>query len=238
MELSNRKRVLLVQDAKTRGHRLLDEAEFEIVPASGRPIQLLKEQPFDLVVADVAAPKTTGFKLVDLIREQEIDIPIVLVVPDERKSRLPKRLSQRATFVCDAATLIATVRRIARGSKAANVQRLLGFRNQRGEEINLQHFSATVVKNTFGRILDTALRHGGVAITHHESPKAVLLAVEEYNALVRGSQPRLDALTAEFDTLLAKMQAPGMRDRVASAFAASPTELGEAAVLAARRDRG
>lgn len=237
MAASNRARVLFVQDAKTRGHRLLDESEFEVVPAGGRPLRLLEEQPFDLVVTDVSTPRTKGFALVEALRQKGIDVPAVVVVPDERRAQLPERLSQRATFLCDASTLVDTVRRIVRGA-AAEGPRVLAFRNQRGEEVAPEEVSATVVKNRFGRILDAALRQGAVAITHHDAPTAVLLAVDEYNALVRKQAPQLDALTAEFDAMLAKMQAPGMRERVASAFAASPAELGRAAVAAARKHRG
>lgn len=239
MELASRARVLFVRDAKTKGRRLLDESEFDVVAASGRPIRLLKEQAFDLIVTDVSAPRTKGFQFIDLIRAEGIDVPAVVVVPDERTARLPDRLSKRSTFICDASSLVALARRLVRAQAASvDVPRLLGFRNQRGEEINLQQFSATVVKNKFGRILDVAQRQGAVAITHHESPRAVLLAVDEYNALVRKQQPQLDALTAEFDLMFAKMQTPGMRERVASAFAASPDELGKAAVLVAHKNRG
>jgi CheY-like chemotaxis protein len=239
LELAHRARVLFVRDAKTKGHRLLDEKEFDVVAASGRPIRLLEEQAFDLVVTDVSAPRTRGFKFIEHIRARGIDVPAVIVVPDERSARLPERLSKRSTFICDASSLIEIVRGIVRARAASvEVPRLLGFRNQRGEEIQLQEFSATVVKNTFGRILDVAQRQGAVAITHHDSPKAVLLAVDEYNALVRKQQPQLDQLTTEFDSMLNAMQAPGMRDRVASAFAASPAELGKAAVLTARKKLG
>src|SRR5262249_19722456 len=154
------------------GHRLLDEGEFDIVVASPShpPIRMLTQHSFDLIVADVAAPKTRGVRLIELFRQHGIDVPAIVVVPDERKSRLPERLSTRNTFLCDASTLIDTVRRIVGGSNAPDVSRLLAFRNQRGEEVQLTQFSATSAKNEFGRILDLALRQGAVAITRHDSP--------------------------------------------------------------------
>ncbi len=51
---------------------------------------------------------------------------------------------------------------------------------------------------------------------------------------MRASTP-LRAMTEEFDALLARMQAPGARQRMQEAFDAEPVELGEAAVNAARR---
>ena len=96
-------------------------------------------------------------------------------------------------------------------------------------------FTATEAKNEFGRVLDTAVEQGAVAITRHHAPKAVLLAIDEYDALVAAGERTLDTLTSEFDELLARMQAPGARKGMADAFNATPARLGKAAVAAAKR---
>lgn len=44
-----------------------------------------------------------------------------------------------------------------------------------------------------------------------------------------------DRLTAEFDEMLERMQAPGAREAMDRAFHATPEELGKAAVAAARK---
>jgi prevent-host-death family protein len=96
-------------------------------------------------------------------------------------------------------------------------------------------FTATQAKNEFGRVLDTAVEKGAVAITRRDAPKAVLLAVEEYDALVASGERMLDTLTTEFDEILARMQTPAARKGMADAFNATPTRLGRAAVAAAKK---
>jgi prevent-host-death family protein len=93
-------------------------------------------------------------------------------------------------------------------------------------------FGATEAKNEFGKILEIALQKGAVAITRHGRVRAVLMSVEAYEAL----QPRaqLDALTAEFDALLERMQSPDERAAVTDVLRMSGEELGAAAVARAR----
>lgn len=107
------------------------------------------------------------------------------------------------------------------------------IRNRRGEEpIKI---SATEAKNRFGELLDSVLQGGMVLITKHETPKAILLSMEEYGALSRGAEARPDSLNGEFDALLARMQTRKARAGIRAAFAASPKQLGKAAVAVARR---
>jgi prevent-host-death family protein len=96
-------------------------------------------------------------------------------------------------------------------------------------------FTATDAKNEFGRVLDTAVEKGAVVITRHDAPKAVLLAIDEYDALVAAGERTLDLLAAEFDELLARMQTPEARQGMADAFNATPTRLGRSAVAAAKK---
>lgn len=112
------------------------------------------------------------------------------------------------------------------------------FRNHRGELVEAPAFSASDAKNAFGRVLDAVVRTGMVTITRHDEPRAVLLSMEEYRALteVRGSA--LDALAGEFDAMLSRMQAPGARKAMRSAFDTPAAELGRIAVKGARRKRG
>jgi len=106
------------------------------------------------------------------------------------------------------------------------------IRNRRGEAP--VQVSATLAKNKLGEVLDAVLQGGMVLITKHETPRAVLLSMEEYAALSRAPQTRLDTLNGEFDALLAGMQTPKARAGRKAAFAASPKQLGKAAVAAAR----
>ena len=59
--------------------------------------------------------------------------------------------------------------------------------------------------------------------------------MDEFNALTRATERTLDTLSAEFDAMLARMQAPRAQARMKAAFRASPKELGKAAIAAARK---
>jgi prevent-host-death family protein len=98
-------------------------------------------------------------------------------------------------------------------------------------------FSATEAKNEFGRVLEKAIQGSVVVITKHDAPKAVLMSIEEFNALSRPPESKLDTLTDEFDAALAQMQRPGARNAMQAAFHASSNQLGRTA-LAAVRKRG
>jgi antitoxin Phd len=109
---------------------------------------------------------------------------------------------------------------------------LPAIRNRRGELA--VKISATEAKNKLGEVLDSVLQGGMVLITKHETPKAVLLSMEEYGALSGAAQSRLDTLNGEFDALLEHMQTAKSRAGMKAAFSASPKQLGKAAVAAAR----
>ena len=96
-------------------------------------------------------------------------------------------------------------------------------------------FTATNAKNEFGRVLDAAVEKGAVAITRHDTPRAVLLSIEEFERLAAAGERTLDALSGEFDELFARMQTPKARKGMAEAFDAPPRRLGRAAVAAAKK---
>ncbi len=106
------------------------------------------------------------------------------------------------------------------------------LRGGRGESAR---FTATQAKNAFGRVLEMALRGDTVVITKHDEPKAILISVDEFNQLTRATERTLDTLSGEFDEMLARMQSPKARAAMKAAFAATPKELGKAAMIAARK---
>ena len=113
----------------------------------------------------------------------------------------------------------------------------LTFRNSHGELVDVPAVAATRLKNEFGAVLEQALRGGAVAITRHDTPKAVLVSYDEFQVLVKERTPSLTDLSAEYDVLLARMQTPKSRKGMQAAFDATPAELGSAAVRAARKRR-
>jgi prevent-host-death family protein len=96
---------------------------------------------------------------------------------------------------------------------------------------------ATRVKNEFGQILEQATHSGAVAITRHDTTKAVLLSLAEFESLVGIRSRTLAALSNDFDELLAGMQTVKSRKGMKAAFNASPAQLGRAAVRGARRKK-
>src|SRR5258706_12686246 len=107
------------------------------------------------------------------------------------------------------------------------------MRDDRGRAV--ETVTATEAKNAFGRVLDTALSRGVVAITKREKVHAVVLSVEAYDALLNNSSRLLAGLESEFDALVATMETPRARAAGDALFAAKPAALGRAATKAARK---
>jgi len=122
-------------------------------------------------------------------------------------------------------------------SRARRGPGVASFRNRRGETLEPSSVSASQAKSEFGRVLEMAIQGGAVVITKHDAPRAVLISVENFNALSGAAQTRLDTLSQEFDALLARMQTSKARRGMKAAFAAPGTRVGKAAV-AATRSRG
>lgn len=120
-------------------------------------------------------------------------------------------------------------------SERAAMSTTLTFRNSQGELVDVPTVAATRLKNEFGAVLEQALRGGAVAITRHDAPKAVLLSFDEFQSLVKARSHNLSDLSAEYNVLLARMQTPKARKGMKAAFNATPTELGRAALKAARK---
>jgi antitoxin Phd len=136
-------------------------------------------------------------------------------------------------------TVLAKMAKIAVGGwkrmSRTQPHRIASVQRRRREPTQSVAISATEAKNEFGRILETVIQGGKVVITRHNSPKAVLISMDEFNALSNAHRVELEALSEEFDGLLARMQTPAARSSMNAAFHATPKELGKAAVAAARR---
>ncbi len=110
----------------------------------------------------------------------------------------------------------------------------LGFRNNRGEFVKLEEVPATRLKNEPASIIDRVASGKAVAITRHNSTRAVIISYEDFRELAQARSPSLAALTVQFDEMLAAMQAPKAKKALAAAFASSPEELGRSAVASSR----
>jgi prevent-host-death family protein len=97
-----------------------------------------------------------------------------------------------------------------------------------------QTVPAAAAKNQFGRLLESAIKGNRVVITKHDVPKAVLLSMEEFEALST-PRPKLNLLRGDFDALFASMQTSKAKRAARSLFQATSKQLGEVAVAAARK---
>ncbi len=104
------------------------------------------------------------------------------------------------------------------------------IRNARGELFEAAEVSASDAKNSFGRILERVAKDGGVTITRRREPFAVVIPVATYARLAGTEAGILNTLSAEFDALLERMQAPGVTEAMQRAFDMDPRNLGRAAV--------
>jgi antitoxin Phd len=96
-------------------------------------------------------------------------------------------------------------------------------------------YTATKAKNDFGKVLEKVIQGETIVITRHDAPKAVLMSMDKFNTLSHAAEFQLDSLSSEFDALLARMQTPKAGLAMKAAFHASPRQLGNAAVAAARK---
>ena len=110
----------------------------------------------------------------------------------------------------------------------------LTLRNPRGDHSPVPEFSATEAKNSFGKVLDTAISQGMATITKRDRPAAVVLSMDAYQALLAGQAQPLQHLSHAFDALLMHMQSGTSRQGALDAFDASPEWMGQAAVDAAQ----
>ena len=98
--------------------------------------------------------------------------------------------------------------------------------------------TATELKNTTADVFEQVAARRAVAITRHDKPRAVLLSVEQYEALTGQQNPDwLEKLHEEYREMLDRMQGPEQRAAAERAFNATPEELGEAAVWAAQQKK-
>ena len=110
--------------------------------------------------------------------------------------------------------------------------------DRRREAISgLQAVTASDLKNNFGEVSVKAMK-GALAITRHQRAEFVLLPVEQYLELQQARTAPLDALTSQFDAMVARMNTPTAKRGVAKLFQASPAALGKSAVKAAKATHG
>jgi prevent-host-death family protein len=99
-------------------------------------------------------------------------------------------------------------------------------RNKRGGSVDAPEYTASEAKHKFGQLLDTAVREGPVTIVKQRKPTAVLISIDEYQALTQAEDRALALLSAEFDRRYAAMQSPGAAAAMQRAFDTPTAQLG------------
>lgn len=225
-------RALFVHDGSTDARvpaSAARNAGFELVEAGNQreALRALEHGQIDLVLSDLHSSLMDGAEMLRSIRARS-DVPIVLLTAVAHQNSA----AVQAAELGDAQYLVKPIDRVAlehvlqlalRPERARRVF-LADYHNRRGEKVIPEIFTATDAKKDFGRALDVAARGGLVVITKHDDVKAVLLSVDEFNALVQPDSRRLDQLRQEFDVLLADLQKPAAKGGKAAASAASATE--------------
>lgn len=104
-----------------------------------------------------------------------------------------------------------------------------------GLSSQISSFTRTALAGEIQRVSKAVQAQGEVLITSHNKPEMVLMTVERYLELQQAGRPSLDALSQEFDQLVAQMQGHEAPAGAAAAFAMSGAELGQIALRAIAR---
>lgn len=243
---SSRGRVLIVDDDPSILHSYshgLTEAGFSVAEASSgvEALHQIETGQFDVLISDIKMPGMNGLALLRRMHEHSAELRVILML-EAQNNQIVVQAAELGALQC----LVKPIKPELLEKTAALAVRLNRerrntlsvFHTLRSEQSKPTSFTATEAKNEFGRILEKAIRGSVVVITKHNAPKAVLMSMDEFNALSRAPESKINALSAEFDSLLARMQGSVARNSMEAAFHASPKQLGEAAVAAAARKRG
>ena len=233
-------RVLIVDDEPSilkLYSRSLVSGGFEVAQASSgrQALECMAEHDYDVVVTDLRMPKMNGLALLAQMQVRSLKVPVVLMLdaPDNQAVIRAAKLGAVQSLVkpITRALLRQTAVYAIRIKRSASSQQV-GFVQAAGPARSI---TATVAKNEFGRELEKVLHGGITVITKHDAPKAVLMSFEDFRQLSNAGRGKLVSLAGEFDALLERMQTPEARSRMKAAFGASPRQLGQAAVAAARK---
>jgi antitoxin Phd len=241
MKTNEKGRVLIVEKNPSVLHSFsnrLSKAGFQVTEASEpeSALRQIESANFDVLVSGVKIPEIDGLTLLRRVRGKSADLQIVLILetPDNQLALRASELGVHQFLVKPVKLdiLEETVNLATRLNREGARPRGILSRRPYGRSASV---TATEAKNEFGRFLEMAMQGDIVVITKHQAPKAVLLSMDEFEALSSAPEARINTLNAEFDALLARMQGPEARNAMQAAFDASPEQLGKTAVAAVRK---
>lgn len=231
--------VLLIDEAsavRPAYARALTDASFLVTKArrGKEALRRLEKGAFDVLLVDVRTPEKDGLALLEALHALSPDLPVVVMVAELNNQ-----------FAVDAAELGA-VQCLQRPFDAdllrRSIRRAVGLKQVQRDQTHVDplgrapvRINATKVKNQMGHVLDRVIQGEIVLITRHETPKAAVIPMAEFEKLSRPTGDRLGALSSKYDAMLARMQSPAARKGMKAAFDASPKQLAQAALAFARR---
>jgi antitoxin Phd len=236
--------ILIVEHNPSIRHsysKRLSEAGFQVAEAAEATdaLRRIKKDEFDLLISgcNVNLPQMGGLTLLRRARAQSRNLQLVLVL-ESANNQIAVQAAELGVFQ----SLIKPLKPgILEKTASLAIRRQREWTRSWGQAQRPAHIrrdasvTATEAKKEFGRVLEKAIQGSGVVMTKHDTPKAVLLSVDEFNSLSHSPELEINALSAEFDVLLARMQQSGARGSMQAAFSASPQQLGRAAIAAARK---
>lgn len=236
MEMNTRGRVLLVEGAKApMSSHLAVDFEHRVAAGEVEALQLVNHEAFDVVLVDLDIPKLDRHSLIRRLREER-SVAAVVWVSAKRTNELVLDAAQEGVFHV---LQKPTSPEVVAGLVDAGVQQSrLMVKTLRSLLDSKRSVPATDAKNDFAGVLEMAVNGESVVITKHDTPKAMLVSIERLGAVLAKQEPDLQALTREFDDLVARMQTPKARAAARRLLTATPQALGVAAQRAAARRRG
>jgi prevent-host-death family protein len=238
-----RGRVLLVDDQPSilaSYGRALSSAGFEVTKAGGgdEAFRRLENALFDVVLTDLLVPKASGLAFLERLHTFSPELPVIVMF-DKQSNEIAIEAAELGALQSlvkpiGPALLKRTVDRAVRARRARQ-DAAPAFLPRQGEALTPIRITATDAKNQMGHVLETVMQGRVVLITKRETPKAAVIPMAEYEKFSRATEAKLNALSSEFDALLARMQAPEARVGMQAAFDATPEQLARAAVTFARK---
>ena len=238
----SRGRVLLVDDQPSilaSYSRALAHAGFEVTEASGgdEAFRRLESAPFDVVLTDLLVPKISGLAFLERLHAFSPELPVIVMF-DKQSNEIAVEAAELGALQSlvkpiGPALLKRTVGNAMR-TRRVRQDAAPAFLARRGALTPIK-ITATEAKNQMGHVLETVMQGGVVLITKRETPKAAVIPMAEYEKFSRATEAKLNALSGDFDALLARMQTAEARAGMQTAFDATPEQLAKAAVTFARK---
>lgn len=229
--------VLLVEEvpnARAAYARVLEESGFLVRKAQdgNGVLERLGYENFDVILADIRIPEKDGLVLLRDVHAVAPDLPMVVLVPE-----LNNQFAVRASELGAVQSLVKPVEQDLLRRTVSRAARLRQMWQRQSIADSLIHagatpvrMNATKVKNQMGQVLDKVLQGEIVLITKHDTPRAAVIPIAEFERLSGVTEERLGTLSRRFDAMLARMQTPAARKGMKAAFDASPKQLAQAAV--------